>query len=86
MILQINKSWMGWDSNSQPSRYSQTRLKRTARDRTFLFVITGVRYNRVNLCTYMTNFALKSVRYNRVFVITEFVITEFHCTLFASQF
>ncbi len=39
-----------------------------------------VRYNLVNLCTNVTNLALKSVRYNRVFVITEFVITEFHCT------
>jgi hypothetical protein len=31
-------------------------------------VITGVRYNRVNFCTKMTNFAYKSVRYNRVYV------------------
>ena len=28
-------------------RYSQTRLERTARKRPNLFVITGVRYNRV---------------------------------------
>jgi hypothetical protein len=27
-----------------------------------------VRYNRVNLCTKITNLTLKSVRYNRVFV------------------
>jgi hypothetical protein len=27
----------------------------------------------------MTNFPLKSVRYNRVSLTTEFVITEFHC-------
>ncbi len=39
-----------------------------------------VRYNRVNMCTKITNFASKSVRYNRVFVITKFLITEFHCT------
>ncbi len=38
-----------------------------------------VRYDQVNLCTNMAKFALKSVRYNRVFVLTEFVITEFHC-------
>ncbi len=38
-----------------------------------------VRYNRVHLCTNDTNLALKSVRYKRVFFITEFVINEFHC-------
>jgi hypothetical protein len=38
------------------------------RDRPILFVITGVRYNRVNLCTKMTNLTSKCVRYNRVFV------------------
>jgi hypothetical protein len=35
---------------------------------TELFVITGVRYNWVNLYTKITNLALKYVRYNRVFV------------------
>ncbi len=35
-------------------------------DRPFLFVITGVRYNRANLCNKMTNLSLKSVCYNRV--------------------
>jgi hypothetical protein len=50
------------------NHYSQTRLKRTARDRPFLFVITGVRYCRVNLCTKMTTMSSKTVRYNRVFV------------------
>ncbi len=40
------------------------RLSRTALDRRFLFVKTGARYNRVNLCTKITNF----VCYNRVFV------------------
>jgi hypothetical protein len=54
--------------------YSETRLLRTTRDRPFLFVITGARFNRVNLCMKITNLALKSVRYNRVFVVT-----EFHC-------
>ncbi len=39
-----------------------------ARDRPFWFVITGVRYNRVTLCTKMTNLPQKSVHYNRVFV------------------
>jgi hypothetical protein len=34
---------------------SQIRLSRTARDRPFLFVITGVRFNRVKLCTKVTN-------------------------------
>ncbi len=38
-----------------------------------------VRYNRVNLYTKITNLNKKSVRYNQVFVISEFVITEFHC-------
>ncbi len=35
-------------------KYSETRLYRTARDRPFLFVITGVRYIRVNLCIKIT--------------------------------
>ncbi len=48
--------------------YTQTRFQRTALDQPFLFVITGVRYNRVNLCAKITNLPLKSVRYNRVFV------------------
>jgi hypothetical protein len=37
--------------------YSQTQEERTARNRTFLFAVTGVRYNLVNLCTKMTNLA-----------------------------
>ncbi len=32
------------------------------------FVITGVRYNQVNLCYKKSNLNKKSVRYNRVFV------------------
>ncbi len=43
-------------------------FKRTARDRPFLFAMTNVRCNRVNLCTKMTNLTSKSVQYNRVFV------------------
>ncbi len=39
--------------------YIQTQLKRTARDRPFLFVITGVRYNRVTLYSINDRFALK---------------------------
>jgi hypothetical protein len=35
-------------------KYSETRLKRTARDRPFLLAITGVRYNRVHMCTDIT--------------------------------
>jgi len=34
--------------------YCQTRLKRTARDRLNLFIITGFRYNRADLCSKMT--------------------------------
>ncbi len=33
-----------------------------------MFVITGVRYKQVNLCTKMTNLTLNYVRYNKVFV------------------
>jgi hypothetical protein len=50
-----------------------------------LFVITGFRYNRVHLCSKMTNFPKKFVRYNRVFVITEFVTTEFYCIINCNQ-
>ncbi len=39
-----------------------------ARDRTFLFVITRVRYNWVHLCTKITNLTSKSIHYNQVFV------------------
>ena len=42
----------------------------------------SVRYNRVNLCNKCSFGTKISVRYNRVFVVTEFVITEFHCTIF----
>jgi hypothetical protein len=35
--------------------YSQTRLQRTPRDRPFLFVITGVCYDRVDMFSKMTN-------------------------------
>ncbi len=64
-------------------RHSQARLQRTARDRPFMFFYK--RYNRVILCTKMTNLTQKRVRYNRVFDnnrdrLTEFVITEFHFT------
>ena len=38
-----------------------------------------VRYNRVDLCTKWSLMTENFVRYNRVFVITEFVITGFHC-------
>jgi hypothetical protein len=51
-------------------------------DRPFLFVISGDRYNRTDLCTKMTNFPLKSVRYNQVLVnnrVRYIVITEFYC-------
>jgi hypothetical protein len=37
------------------SIYSQFLLKQTARDRHLLFVITGVRFNLVNLCTIKNN-------------------------------
>ncbi len=46
--------------------FAENTVKRTARELPFMFVITGVRYYRVNLC--MTNFSYKSVRYKRVFV------------------
>ncbi len=49
-------------------KYSQTRFQRTAWDRPFLFVITGVRYKRVDLCTKKTKLTSKTVRYNREFV------------------
>jgi len=42
----------------------------------------SVRYNRVNLCTKWTFGTKIFVRYNRVFVITEFVITEFHYIMY----
>ncbi len=51
--------------------YSQTRLYRTAQDRLVLFFITGVRYNRISMCSKMTNLPKISVRYNRVFAIIE---------------
>ncbi len=38
----------------------------TARDRLFLFVITRVGYNQVNLCSKMTHLFRKYVRFNRV--------------------
>ncbi len=37
-------------------------------EQAFLFVITGVRYKRVNLSTKMTNLTSDFVRYNRVFI------------------
>jgi hypothetical protein len=49
-------------------KYSQTRLQRLAQDRPFLFVISEVRYNRVNICTKMINSTSKTVHYNLVFV------------------
>ncbi len=61
------------------SNYSET--NGTARDWQFLFVKTGVCYNRVNLCTNWP------ISLQILFVITEcsltteFVITEFHCIL-----
>jgi hypothetical protein len=37
----------------------------------------------INLCSKMTNLPpKKSVHYNRVLLTTEFVITEFHCSVF----
>ncbi len=36
--------------------------------RPFLFIKTGVCYNRVNLCTKVTNLAFKPLRHNREFV------------------
>ncbi len=62
--------------------YSETRLKRTTRDRQNPFVITVIRYNRVNLCSKWTIGTEIFVRYNRVFVKTVFVITEFYCSIF----
>jgi hypothetical protein len=47
-------------------------VKTTPRDRPFLFVITGIRYNRVNLFTKMANLNSKFIRYNQVFVISEY--------------
>ena len=52
----------------------------TAWDKPKPFVITGVCHNRVNLCSKLTFGTKLFVCYNRVFVISEFVITEFHCT------
>jgi len=46
--------------------------------------ITGVRYNPVVLCGNGVIWNELFVRYNWVFVITEFVITEFHYTLIDS--
>ncbi len=37
----------------------------TARDWLFLFVITKVCFNQVDLCTKITNWTLKSIHYNR---------------------
>ncbi len=37
-------------------------------------------YNRVNMCTEMTNLTLKSVNYKQVFINNEFILIEFHCT------
>jgi len=50
-------------------------------DDLLLDVITGVRYNWVVLCSIMVIWDWTFCCYNRVFVITEFVITEFHSTL-----
>ncbi len=53
---------------------SQTRLWRT-----FLYVITGVHYNRVKLCTKITKLKNMFVITERL-LTTEFVIAEFHCS------
>ncbi len=37
---------------------------------------SGVRYNRVNLCSKMTNLPLKSARYNRVFVYNQVLLYQ----------
>ncbi len=55
--------------NSHVIYYSQTQLWRTVQDWPFLFIITVVCYNLDNLCTKMTNLTLKTICYNRVFVI-----------------
>ncbi len=56
--------------------YSETWLQRTAWNRQLLFVIPGLRYNRVNFCTKITNqFVITECS-----ITTEFGITEFHCS------
>ncbi len=42
------------------------------------FVMTEVRYNRVSLCTKITNLISKSVRYNRVFVNNRVCYNQAH--------
>jgi hypothetical protein len=64
-----NKKFQFWLILRVRNIYIRSNLVITnARERSFLFVITGVRYNRVNLCYKMTKLPLKYVRYNRVFV------------------
>ncbi len=90
--------WFIWRLKKQASKkrkieqserevnYSQTRLLRTTRDWPFLLVITGVRYNKVNLCTKMTNSTKKSVRYNRVLVNNRVCYNKDFCSLSLFQF
>ena len=46
------------------------------------FVITRIHYNQVDLCRKWSFGTDTFVHYNRVFVITEFVITLLHCIFF----
>ncbi len=50
-----------------------------------MFIITGVRYYRVKLCSKMTNLPLNLFVITELSLTTEFVITEFHCTIKYTQ-
>ncbi len=86
------KHWVHFDPDSNWGQFSaskwrhifffevQSNLVKTNRSWPTIFVLYyRAHYNSGNLCTKLTNLMLKSLRYNSVFVVTEFVINKFHC-------